>query len=354
MLFLNMKIISANRNREYLPDLLKGLAVIFMIQVHITENYSTLEFYDSLIGKISLYLGGAPAAPLFMLVMGYFFAASKKDLRKNFQRGFLIFCGGIALNIFRNAYQFMNLNSETYYSTLLPRILAVDIFPLAGLSLMLLSILKKYFEEDWYLYFLLALFVALLSELLITPEIQPGIEQYLLAFIFGSYSTSFFPLIPWFAYPLIGVSLYLGRDVLSIFISKYLKFKFLFVTVWILFVALSFSYALNISSTLGLYYHHGIFFFIWVCFFLAGLIGSVSLIPNYDNFLINFVRWLGEKVTAIYVVQWLIIGNFLSFNYKSENIYELLILFFSVLILSTLLVLIWGMINPTSRTKRKT
>ena len=58
--------------RSFTADLLKGMAVLAMIQVHLMELFARQEVYDSLTGKISLFLGGIPAAPVFMAVMGYF------------------------------------------------------------------------------------------------------------------------------------------------------------------------------------------------------------------------------------------------------------------------------------------
>ncbi|MEI7897648.1 MAG: heparan-alpha-glucosaminide N-acetyltransferase domain-containing protein [bacterium] len=53
-------------------DLLKGIAVLFMIQVHIMEQFASPDTCNSLIGKISMFLGGPPCAPVFLAVMGYF------------------------------------------------------------------------------------------------------------------------------------------------------------------------------------------------------------------------------------------------------------------------------------------
>jgi uncharacterized membrane protein len=54
-----------------IPDLLKGLAIILMIQVHITELFLDHAGRESIVGKISLFLGGPFTAMVFMIVMGY-------------------------------------------------------------------------------------------------------------------------------------------------------------------------------------------------------------------------------------------------------------------------------------------
>ncbi len=44
--------------RKPLPDVLKGIAVILMIQVHIMELLMLPAVYNSSFGYISLFLGG--------------------------------------------------------------------------------------------------------------------------------------------------------------------------------------------------------------------------------------------------------------------------------------------------------
>jgi hypothetical protein len=64
--------------RDGTADLLKGLAVLLMIQVHIMEQFVSSDTYNSLIGKASMFLGGPPCAPVFLAVMGYFLAITAK------------------------------------------------------------------------------------------------------------------------------------------------------------------------------------------------------------------------------------------------------------------------------------
>ncbi len=46
-------------------DLLKGVAVLLMIQVHIIELFADNVISTSQVGKVLMYLGGAPVAPVF-------------------------------------------------------------------------------------------------------------------------------------------------------------------------------------------------------------------------------------------------------------------------------------------------
>jgi len=58
-------------------DIAKGIAVVLMIQVHLTELFAIPEWYEGVAGKLSLFLGGPPAAPVFMFLMGFFCLSGK-------------------------------------------------------------------------------------------------------------------------------------------------------------------------------------------------------------------------------------------------------------------------------------
>jgi len=83
-----------NRN----ADLLKGVAVILMVQVHIIELFAQQSIFDSFAGSIFLFLGGPPAAPVFMTVMGYFIAKGNANISKSIVRGFKLIGFGLLLN----------------------------------------------------------------------------------------------------------------------------------------------------------------------------------------------------------------------------------------------------------------
>ena len=65
-------------NRTQTADLLKGIAVILMIQVHIIELFANHTIFNSDYGKLLLFLGGPLVAPIFSILFGYFIASSKK------------------------------------------------------------------------------------------------------------------------------------------------------------------------------------------------------------------------------------------------------------------------------------
>jgi hypothetical protein len=54
------------------------------------------------------------------------------------------------------------------------------------------------------------------------------------------------------------------------------------------------------------------------------------------SFLFKYFKWLGENVTLIYVIQWIIIGNLATSIYKTiSNPLNLLFYFMGILIMSS-------------------
>lgn len=129
-------------NRFPLPDLLKGFVVFLIGPVHILETFNDYPGRESLFGKILLLLGGPFGVPIFMMVMGYFVASSKKRTAQNVLRGVLIFILGILLNIGLNFNLLLKIWIDDWQFDLLQSIFGIDIFFLAGLSIIVLSVLK--------------------------------------------------------------------------------------------------------------------------------------------------------------------------------------------------------------------
>jgi hypothetical protein len=61
-----------------------------------------------------------------------------------------------------------------------------------------------------------------------------------------------------------------------------------------------------------------------------------------DFFLLKYLKWLGQNVTIIYVLQWILIGNTATAIYKmvSSPLY-LMFTFLGVLLVSSLLCLVY-------------
>lgn len=340
----------SNKKRNQTADLLKGLAVIFMIQVHIIEQFATPEIFNSILGKISLFLGGPPCAPVFMAVMGYFLSSSEKPFSYYLRRGIILFAGGIFLNITRSA----NLLHCIFLgqSTADPffYIFGADILPLAGFSIIIIGLLQLIFKKNYIFYFILAIIIASAGQLLGAIGTTMNFISYLNAFFWGNFEWSYFPLFPWCAYILLGFSFRLLFENENFFL-RYSSSHSLVLSIPLLVASgLTVGYASGIAHDLkgiGGYYHHGLLFFAWMLMFISGYIMLVHLVEENSgkHIIARLIKWMGKNVTVIYVIQWIIIGNIATEIFQTQEKTALVFWFIGVMAVTCILAYLWEHLN---------
>jgi hypothetical protein len=312
--------------REGTADLLKGIAVIFMIQVHIMEQFVAPDIYGSFIGKVSLFLGGPFCAPVFMAVMGYFLACSKRPFFYSIKRGIFLFLGGILLNTLRSTHLLILIGTGEKNLDPWAYIFGADILTLAGLSMILTGILRLLFRENSWLYIVTTLSIAALSPWIGRHLPSTGTFGFVVAFLWGTLPWSYFPVFPWLSYVLAGYVFSLLVRQNKVFQKIDLKKQYVyFIPGWI-FIFLSLPYASGITGHLDGpegYYHHGIVFFLWILLFMISYTVLIRLAEIYyhETSFLGIVKWIGQKVTLIYVIQWIIIGNIAPLIYKSQGLF---------------------------------
>jgi uncharacterized membrane protein len=336
---------SQKSQRLLLPDLLKGIAVVLMIQVHLTELFARPAFFDSVAGKVSLFLGGPAAAPVFMAVMGYFLAWKAVSSKSLFLRSIKLIGLGILLNIGLNFHLLINYFLG-YYSNLDPLsyIFGVDILFLAGLSMLVMAGLQKVAGKHLLPWILALLIAAAAEPFLPLYEGKWPVIHYVQAFFWGKAYWSYFPLFPWLSYPLAGFLFY--RLSKNIQISQWRTKTFLII--WLaLFagIALSFAYGFRISINLPAYYHHQLLFVGWTMAFLAWWVLSWHFISSSftNNWFFRYLQFCGRNVTVFYVVQCLLIGNIATAIYRTQPPLPWLLWLVGILALSSLLT--WGYVR---------
>jgi len=320
------------------PDLLKGMAVILMIQVHLIELFATQEIYDSFFGQLLLFLGGPPAAPVFMAVMGYFLAFSKRGLLFDVKRGFKLIIWGFALNIGLNLNLFFHIYTGVFQLSPWEYLFGVDILFLAGLSVIIIGLIKHFFQNKIWPWLVLLFIVIVIPEV-INPSSTDGISAYLWAYVYSENWWSYFPVVPWLAYVLAGILFNLLEENLK---TIYYQFKWPIFAVTAIVLVFTLRYGIHISSHLEQYYHHGMLFFgFTTIFMLFWLISFHQITLHVNNVATNFIEWLGRRVTSVYIFQWLIIGNISTILYKTQHLMQLVGWFLMVLILSSLATFTW-------------
>lgn len=305
--------------RKVLPDMLKGVAVILMIQVHVMELFMLPEVYQSTLGKISLFLGGVPAAPVFMSVMGYFAAYSRKSFSRQFLRGLKLIVLGLLLNIGLNMHLLIRIWMGDLQIDPLSYIFGADILFLAGLSLIFVAIVRAISGRKIWVYISLTLLIPLCSDLFPNDFMVNGVPEYLMAFVISNADWSYFPLLPWAAWVLLGYTYALMEEKYGI-TEKIEKYNLWLILILLVPLTLSAHWAVNIATDLQLYYHHGLLFFLWGVVFMLVWIVLFRMMKRLrpENRIFDYLAWLGRNVTLAYVIQWLIIGNIATAIFRSQ------------------------------------
>lgn len=290
-----------------------------MIQVHIIELFADNSISTSHVGKVLMFLGGPPVAPVFAFVLGYFLASSKKSKKQLIFRGLKLFALGMLLNIALNFNLILSITKGLYKIDRLPYLLGVDILQFAGISIILITLLKKIIEQSILFTIACCFISAFLGHYLLNYIPDNELLLYISSLFYGSSKWSYFPLFPWLAYPLVGIVFYQIKHRFDFSVVKDAKLWFPMLILCILFSVFTARYVVSISSQLLLYYHHGILFFLWTFLFLAFygfFINEINkLIGN--TIVLRYLKWLGENVTIIYFIQWVIIGNIATEIYKT-------------------------------------
>jgi len=332
-------------NRLLYPDFLKGIAVLLMIQVHLMELFATEEIYASSIGKISLFLGSVPAAPIFMVVMGYF-AGRASQTMQSIIRGLKIMLLGLILNIGFNAHLLIKIYQGTFHLNPLHYIFGADILFLAGISLIFIAILKRLFHEQLALWLLLTVLMASMGSFLPNYTGQSDWVYYLQALCYGNLSWSYFPIFPWLVYPLLGLVFQLIEKKHPLFLNKLQQSNLILVGLIVLNIPFL-MYGFTITTHLPAYYHHTAGFVMWAMLFMACWIVLFYKIHKliFNSLANTYLCWVGKNVTTFYVFQWLLIGNIGTALFRTQSLPMLLGWFIIISFVSSLLVLCWRLIR---------
>jgi len=339
------KMTTRKSQRRLLPDLLKGIAVILMVQVHLTELFATPAFFDSQAGKISLFLGGPPAAPVFMAMMGYFIAWKGVSSKALLVRGIKLIGLGLLLNIGLNFHllikflngHFSGMDPWTY-------VFGVDILFLAGLSMGVIAGIQKLAAKRLLPWVLALLIAAGVGPFLPFYEGNLSVIHFLQAFFWGKAYWSFFPLFPWLIYPLAGFVFYHISEIINLSQWRSKTFGIIWL-VLLVGLVLSFSFGFRISIYLPAYYHHKLPFVGWTlgyiaCWTISWYFISISF---SNNWVFRYLQFCGKNVTAFYVIQWLLIGNIATALYRTQFPIQWFLWFVGITALSSLLV--WGYVR---------
>jgi len=330
------------QDRSWLPDQLKGMAVLWMILIHSMELFLIPAQSGHPIARFAYFMGAVPAAPMFMILMGFFGARPGTPFLRILKRGFKLILWGLLLNLGLNFSLIVKWMLGKVEVNILQYILGVDILIFAGFALILLAFLSR-MKLPWFLWMALSFIPPALSSAgFLSPDalISPDAVQwyhYLQAVLTGPAPWSYFPLIPWLSYVIAGYGLYQLLLKYPDLASRSQYKLYLFLPTFVIFLvglAPSWKIAVNLEQ----YYNHGVLFYLWALGFLLLLAILFSNTKKWSNsFISKWIRFLGVRVTSVYVIQWLIIGNTGTWIYQSCTLPLTILIFAGALLLTTVL-----------------
>ncbi len=187
-------------------DLARGIAIVLMVLQHVQLLFAVDYGETSAVGTTFLLLGTAPAAPVFMVSMGFLFGASRRTgVWSGLRRGIALFALGYALNLVRFTAPALAAHSVLVEDALggaWHALLEIDILQLAGLSLIVLGVVKHVVRGAWPVVAMAIAVTAVAPLLWGTGGGSPVLDP-----LWGTAEWVSFPLFPWLAYPLLGLAL---------------------------------------------------------------------------------------------------------------------------------------------------
>jgi uncharacterized membrane protein len=337
-------------SRLGLPDFLKGVAVVLMVQVHLMELFATTAIQQSMAGKISLFLGGPAAAPLFMAVMGYFQARSAKPLHLRLRFGLKLILWGFLLNIGLNAHLLLKIANGSFKLDPWAYLFGVDILFLAGLSVIFITLFRHLVGDKLFIWIILFAIVAFINPIIPVYSGPVSWIKYIEAYFWGYHSWSYFPFFPWLAYTLAGYVFGMQTKTSN---NHFLKKEniWLILSIAAIPMFIFFSFGFRVASNLSVYYHHSGWFVLWTLSFLIVLMILSRYLMKFaeKNLLIRLLKWMGQHVTAFYVFQWLIIGNVATAVFQTMQWTGLILWFVLVMLTTSILVFLWEKLKRTIR-----
>lgn len=284
--------------RIYYLDLVRGLAVFFMVMQHtmLVNDFSGGE--EGIISGIFVLLGTAPAAPVFMFIMGIFIMKSKLDDKSLFIRGIKLLITGYVLNLLRFTLPMFIAGEGKMGLTMF---WGVDILQLAGLSFILAIGVRKIANNKYV--------VPVLSGviLLVSPFLWGITSNPITDLLWGTNGEVAFPFFPWCIYPMLGM--YFSQFLAKPEIDKAVKKRIL--------IGASITTALGLATVLFFphtdYSRYGFgASLLIIAFVLFYLLLSETIVNKYKKFseskVAKTIYYWSKEVTNIYIVQWVIFG----------------------------------------------
>lgn len=307
----------SNLGRQNELDLAKGLAIIFMVIIHVNELYQSSALESGIYNRVIEFIGSPTAAPIFMMLLGVGIVYSKKSNDKVLlKRGLFLLIFAYALSVVRDFIPYMLVgkinNDVSAIKTGWDLIWAVDILQFAALAFIFFAFIKKFKVINMYVIIIWLAF-ATLNILLKGITFDNSFFNGFFRLIWGTDDLAWFPFLSWISFPICG---YLFGELLIRCSNKKLFYKNTLILTSVLSVVLwIYAYVNNVQfGAFGElyqieYYHQEFMGNIILCVFSVFWISLCYFIYDYMPKIVkkSMVRY-SKNTDMMYCVQWIIIS----------------------------------------------
>ncbi|MCL2086747.1 MAG: DUF1624 domain-containing protein [Oscillospiraceae bacterium] len=300
----------------------RGFAVLFMVLVHVKEDLPGYPFSD-MYANIIEFCGSPLAAPTFMLLLGAGIVYSKnREPKKLAMRGLQLFAANYVLNFVAFGIPHLIVFAQTkdvaLIETILDTVFGVDILAFAGLAFLFFALTEKLKLKLIHIA-LISLVLSCLNYILTDVAATLNLSEPP-GWLVRAEEYSYFPFLSWIEYPVMG---YVFGHFLKRCSDKKAFYKYLLSFSALIVVALSLG-ALKYDFDLWsmhfgpeTYYYQDFLQYILVggiCFSWLSILYFLTSATTFKAIDKHFERW-SKNTTAIFFIQWLIIGWFSILNF---------------------------------------
>ena len=309
-----------NKGRQFEVDLVKFLAIPFMICIHFYEQFGAFDYQrelpDSVFRNMMEFIGGPLAAPVFMFSMGIGMVYTSRSTTKDFiRRGAGLLLAGYSLNFVRQTLpqligMAMGIDSGI---DIIGGFLCVDILPFAGMAFLSIGLMRKLKLSSWHIC-VLAFLMQSLGIFFAGIHMEPGVIQNLIGLIVPTGKWTSFPLALWLVYPALGI---IFGEYLMKCRDKAKAYKIILFYSAVFFTALNsgliyagYDIRLIYSLCGDSYYHQNMISTLWITpVIMAALaVGYLLFGKAEDTRTGILIRYCSINLNTIYIIQWLIIA----------------------------------------------
>ena len=303
------------RQRIRAFDLAAGLAVFFMILVHVLWHWGERSTWTTPIGQAISYAAGPTAAPVFVFLMGASLGASERvAFRDMAMRGLWLVFLGYVLNFLRGVIPAaLGLASGVITADqVAPYTLwwlgtTVDLHHMVGFSLVAIAALRTRVEPGWIWIALAGVLILVAPTARMIAAGNSLLDAPLTPFV-GSAPNVYYAVVPWLMYPLVGAVF--GR-IMSRSVNRTGVFRRgAAIGVALIVVGLVMIYVQRPGFDVFTYWRQPASFAVaifGVILVWLALCDVVTRRPAIDRRLRVVYGW-SDRVIAIYFTHWIIVG----------------------------------------------